>query len=129
MSPVSRDRDSASARSCPRRDFGHASVGRDSHEIPVCDRHDHGWSPRMNATVTRGVADGFEALVLENSRIRASVIPSLGGRVWELLDRARGRQWIWHREDVPLAASAAGASYDDVWAGGWEELFPNDAPG
>jgi len=21
------------------------------------------------------------------------------------------------------------ASYDDVWAGGWEELFPNDAPG
>jgi hypothetical protein len=83
----------------------------------------------MNATVTQGVAGGFESLVLENSRIRASVIPSLGGRVWELLDRARGRQWIWHRENVPLAVSATGASYDDVWAGGWEELFPNDAPG
>lgn len=81
-----------------------------------------------NATVTRDIVCGFEVLVLENSRIRATVIPSLGGRVWELLDRVRGRQWIWHREDVPLAVSPSGSSYDDVWAGGWEELFPNDAP-
>ena len=28
-----------------------------------------------------------------------------------------------------LARSQPGAVYDDVWAGGWEELFPNDAPG
>jgi hypothetical protein len=82
-----------------------------------------------HATVSRDVVGGFEVLVLENSQVRASVIPSLGGRVWELLDRVRGRQWIWHREDVPLAVSPSGTSYDDVWAGGWEELFPNDAPG
>jgi hypothetical protein len=49
--------------------------------------------------------------------------------VWTLEDRVRRRQWIWHREGVPLAPSAPGAAYDDVWAGGWEELFPNDAPG
>lgn len=72
---------------------------------------------------------GFEAVVLENVNVRAVVIPSLGGRVWELTDRIRDRQWIWHREHVPLAAPTPGASYDDVWAGGWEELFPNDAPG
>jgi hypothetical protein len=82
----------------------------------------------VSATVTRSVVDGFEVLVLENSQVRATIIPSLGGRVWELLDRARGRQWIWHRENVPLAASPSGSNYDDVWAGGWEELFPNDAP-
>jgi len=82
----------------------------------------------MNATVTRDSVGGFEAFVLENSRVRATVIPSLGGRMWELLDRVRGRQWIWHREEVPLAASPSGSTYDDVWAGGWEELFPNDAP-
>jgi hypothetical protein len=82
----------------------------------------------MNASVSRDVVSGFEVFVLENSKVRLSIIPSLGGRVWELLDRVRGRQWIWHREEVPLAVSASGASYDDVWAGGWEELFPNDAP-
>jgi hypothetical protein len=82
----------------------------------------------VNATVHREIVDGFEALVLENPRVRAIVIPSLGGRVWELLDRVRGRQWIWHRDNVPLTVSPRGSSYDDVWAGGWEELFPNDAP-
>jgi hypothetical protein len=70
----------------------------------------------------------FEAIILENEYLRAVIIPELGGRVWELEDRIRGRQWIWHREDVPLQKAQTGASYDDVWSGGWEELFPNDAP-
>lgn len=83
----------------------------------------------MSTTTARGSVQGFDTIVLENSRLRAVIIPQLGGRVWELEDRARGRQWIWHRDDVPLRAVAAGAVYDDVWAGGWEELFPNDAPG
>lgn len=66
---------------------------------------------------------------MENDRLRVVVLPSLGGRVWELVDVARERQWIWHRGDVPLDESPRGSSYDDRWAGGWEELFPNDAAG
>jgi hypothetical protein len=73
--------------------------------------------------------EGFEGVVLENSRIRAVILPELGGRIWELHDLARARQWVWHRDGVALAPAAPGSSYDDVWAGGWEELFPNDAPG
>jgi hypothetical protein len=83
----------------------------------------------MTATVQRSTVAGFEAVVMENPRLRAVLIPALGGRVWELVDKLRKRQWIWHREDVPLAACPPGSAYDDVWAGGWEELFPNDAPG
>jgi hypothetical protein len=83
----------------------------------------------MTTSVRRTVVSGFEGIVLENSRVRAVVLPSLGGRIWELEDRIRGRQWIWHREDVVLAAPKPESVYDDVWAGGWEELFPNDAPG
>jgi hypothetical protein len=83
----------------------------------------------MSARCTRTAVAGHEAFVLENPHLRAVVIPALGGRVWSLEDLARGRQWIWHRPGVPLAAQPVGASYDDVWAGGWEELFPNDAAG
>ncbi len=36
----------------------------------------------------------------------------------DLAPRAPSRWW-----------QASGADYDDVWAGGWEELFPNDAAG
>jgi hypothetical protein len=82
----------------------------------------------MKAIVSQASIGAFEAIVLENAYVRALIIPELGGRVWELEDRVRGRQWIWHREDVPLKISHMGAAYDDVWAGGWEELFPNDAP-
>lgn len=83
----------------------------------------------MTATLTHGTVQGYASVVMENRWLRAVVIPSLGGRVWELEDRIRGRQWLWHRPDVPLSACPAGSIYDDVWAGGWEELYPNDAAG
>ena len=83
----------------------------------------------MSATIEHSLVAGFEAVTLQNGIVRAVVLPSLGGRVWELEDCRRGRQWIWHRPGVPLAATTPGDAYDDVWAGGWEELFPNDAPG
>lgn len=81
------------------------------------------------SSVTSGRVGDHRSLILENDRVRAVILPDLGGRIWTLEDRARERQWIWHRPDVPLAASPLGAPYDDVWAGGWEELFPNDAAG
>jgi hypothetical protein len=83
----------------------------------------------MKAQVARGRVSRFDSLVLENDRVRAVIIPSLGGRVWELWDVLRQRQWIWHRHDVPLEVSPRESNYDDRWAGGWEELFPNDAAG
>ena len=79
--------------------------------------------------VSRGRLGDLDTIVLENEALRVVVIPALGGRIWELEDRVRRRQWIWHRFDATPAAAPAGAAYDDVWAGGWEELFPNDAPG
>lgn len=82
----------------------------------------------MSAMVSRTSVGAFEGIALENAHLRAVVMPTLGGRVWELEDRTRRHQWIWHRPDLSLTASTMGAAYDDVWAGGWEELFPNDAP-
>lgn len=81
------------------------------------------------ATLTRLDVSGRETWRLDNGRLRADVLPGFGARVWELTDLARGVQWIWHNPKTPLAAPAPGAGYDDGWAGGWEELFPNDAPG
>jgi galactose mutarotase-like enzyme len=82
----------------------------------------------MMATARLGAVGEFRAIVLENPNLQATIIPELGARVWNLRDRIRGREWIWHRDDVALARAPVGAAYDDAWAGGWEELFPNDAP-
>ncbi|WP_244296427.1 DUF5107 domain-containing protein [Paenarthrobacter nitroguajacolicus] len=46
------------------------------------------------------------AVVLENSKIKVTVIPSLGGRIWELLDKATGKQLL-HTHDAPQLANIA----------------------
>jgi len=82
----------------------------------------------MSVRITEASLRNFATVTLQNDSLRVMIIPALGGRIWELEDRLRGRQWIWHRDDVPLQAVPPGSNYDDAWAGGWEELFPNDAP-
>lgn len=77
----------------------------------------------------RAIESGREIWRLDNGRLRADILPAFGGRAWTLEDLERKTQWIWRNPKVVLAVPAANASYDDCWAGGWEELFPNDAPG
>jgi hypothetical protein len=81
------------------------------------------------ASVRTSTVGSFDAIVLETDSLRAVVLPALGARVWELEDKARGRQWIWNCGLANLHEQPVSACYDDAWAGGWEELFPNDAPG
>lgn len=77
----------------------------------------------------RVVDSGREVWRLDNGRLRADLLPGFGGRSWALEDLERKVSWLWRNPKVELAVPAPGASYDDCWAGGWEELFPNDAPG
>jgi hypothetical protein len=85
--------------------------------------------PRDRARLEAGWALwGNEALVLRNRRLRVVVLPGLGGKVWEFHDLARGVQHLWHNPRVKPKRAATGAPFDDQFAGGWDELFPNDAP-
>jgi hypothetical protein len=77
----------------------------------------------------RLVDQGREVWRLDNGRLRLDLLPAFGGRAWTLEDLERKAQWIWRNPKISLAAPKKGASYDDSWAGGWEELFPNDAAG
>ena len=43
----------------------------------------------MTALISQGSVGQYEAIVLENSYVRAVIIPELGGRVWELEDAHR----------------------------------------
>ena len=65
-------------------------------------------------------------LTLENDRIRASVVPSFGGRVVSLKDMRTGRQWL--IEGAPHGDSGGEAIYGAREARGWDECFPTVAP-
>ena len=43
------------------------------------------------------------AVVLENSRLRAVFLPSLGGRLWELYDKARGKALLHTQQRIQFA--------------------------
>lgn len=72
--------------------------------------------------------NGIQALVLENGRLRVVVLPDLGGKVWQITDLRAGRDLLWHNPRSRARSVPFGSVYDDVFFGGWDELFPNDVP-
>ena len=70
----------------------------------------------------------LELRVIASDQLSATIVPQLGGRLIELQDLRHARQWLWRNHRVPIGPVDRGAEYDDVWQGGFEELFPNDAP-
>jgi len=72
--------------------------------------------------------NGLDGIVLENAELGLSVFPAAGGKIMDLIHRPSGRNLLWHNPRVALAATNAGASFDDVWCGGWDEIFPTDPP-
>jgi len=71
---------------------------------------------------------GFRAVHVENRFYRAVFLPELGGKLWSLIDKKADREVLWHNPRTPPRPAAYGAAYDDWFCGGWDELFPNDAP-
>ncbi|WP_416669411.1 DUF4432 family protein [Egbenema bharatensis] len=73
-----------------------------------------------------------QVLTLENSQIKLTVRPDLGGRIDQLQDCQTGHSWLWHPSHYDPDATRSlsiGASFDEAWTGGWDEVFPNDAAG
>lgn len=73
-----------------------------------------------------------QVLTLENSEMKLTIRPDLGGRIDQLEDRQTGHGWLWHPAHYAPETTRSlpvGASFDNQWTGGWDEVFPNDAAG
>jgi len=71
----------------------------------------------------------FRAVRVENRALRIVVLPELGGRIWSIVYKPHDRELLWQNPCIPPERAPLGAAFDDVWCGGWEELFPSGAPG
>ncbi|MEK6721884.1 MAG: DUF5107 domain-containing protein [Chloroflexota bacterium] len=80
----------------------------------------------MSTTVQRGaLGAGPATLTLENAALRVTVLPDVGGRIHELVDKATGRDLLWHNPRTVPRPAPYGAHFDDWWSGGWDEIFPS----
>src|SRR5437660_1067914 len=69
---------------------------------------------------------GQPSIFIRTAAWRIVVLPTLGGKIWRL--EYNGFEFLWHNPRLEPRAVPADASYDDNWAGGWDEIFPCDAP-
>lgn len=71
---------------------------------------------------------GLQALVLENEHLRVTVLPELGGKIWSIVAKRHDREMLWHHPHMPPRRAPFGATYDNWFCGGWDDIFPNDFP-
>jgi hypothetical protein len=69
-----------------------------------------------------------KALIIENSKLRITVLPELGGRIWSVVYKPLDRELIWHNSRIPPQTVQHGSVFDNFWCGGWEEMFPSVTP-
>ncbi len=84
--------------------------------------------------MARGLVDttyveaGVPGLRIAGDRVALTLIPDAGGKLLDLVHVPTGVGLLWRNPRVPLRPTYAGAAFDDVWCGGWDELFPTDPP-
>jgi len=67
------------------------------------------------------------AVVVENEFVRLTVLPELGAKIYDIVHKGTKRNVLWHNPRIPPRKVPFGSRFDDVWSGGWDEIFPNDA--
>lgn len=69
---------------------------------------------------------GLRTIVIENRCLRVVVLPEAGAKIWQITYKPSHTDLLWNNPETVPSRVPAGSSYDDVWSGGWDELFPND---
>lgn len=85
--------------------------------------------PAAGATVSDGWSyRGFPALILENSRLRVTILPGHGAKILELNSKRAGRDLLYHHPRFDVRPPVFGANADDWWTGGIDEIAPTGHP-
>src|SRR5262249_3778322 len=71
--------------------------------------------------------EGVAGIALETDLLRVTLFPEAGAKILDLVHRPTGENLLWRNPRVPLARTYPGPAFDNVWCGGWDELFPPDA--
>jgi len=92
------------------------------------------WRPQRNwgARLHEIVVHGLRAVVLENERLRVTLLADKGTDLVELNDKRRDLDYVWlapngvrAAPDLAGGAPDAVAAFLDTYPGGWQEVLPN----
>jgi galactose mutarotase-like enzyme len=66
------------------------------------------------------------ALILENDHLKISILPEYGGNIWDIFYKSASLSLLWHNPQGNPFRVSKEMVYDDVFFGGWHDIFPND---
>ncbi len=69
---------------------------------------------------------GLRAVVLENRYLRVVILPEAGAKILQITYKPLDAALLWENPRSGPQRLPMNSRYDDVWSGGWDELFPND---
>lgn len=61
---------------------------------------------------------------LENPSLRISVLPGVGAKIFDLIDRSTGQNFLWRNPRILPQSYPIEANFDNYWCGGWDDGFP-----
>ena len=83
----------------------------------------------MMVEIRQGLSiDQTPIVRLENNYLQVDVVPAVGGRIVNMVDKESGYSFLWRNERLKLEKLPAGSEYDPNFYGGVDELLPNDIP-
>ncbi len=66
----------------------------------------------------------LQLIHLSNSDLAASILPEIGAKIYDLIDKSTGQNFLWHNPRIPPQRYAVEANFDNHWCGGWDDAFP-----
>ncbi|MGC2463649.1 MAG: hypothetical protein WA517_00525 [Candidatus Acidiferrum sp.] len=69
---------------------------------------------------------GLRVVNLENRFLRLAILPQAGAKIRQITYKPLDVELLWNNSRIGPSRLPANSRYDDVWSGGWDELFPND---
>ena len=74
--------------------------------------------------ISVGSFKGLQSVVLSNKVLEVTVLPQTGARIYSIFHKPTQTEFLWHHPHNVPRLTLAIETFDDVFPGGWDELFP-----
>ena len=66
----------------------------------------------------------LQALILENVRLRLTLLPEVGAKILDLVFKEADRNFLWRNPRLEPRRPVFGQNFDDWWCGAGTRSFP-----
>ncbi len=78
----------------------------------------------MDATLPEATLHSLQLYRLENECLSISVLPQVGAKIYDLVWKSTGQQFLWHNPRILPQCYPIDSNFDNYWSGGWDDVYP-----